>query len=78
MHKIHSSVQAHLFQAFEKVKLMEDASNCNYARCGRTDKGVSALGQVTIASYTAYFWTHCMLVSYSLLFLAKGSVTDCS
>ncbi|CAI8040965.1 tRNA pseudouridine(38/39) synthase [Geodia barretti] len=42
----HNTIEAHLFEALEKVKLVEDALNCNYSRCGRTDKGVSALGQV--------------------------------
>ena len=43
---MHVFFQAQLFETLEKVKLVEDARNCNYTRCGRTDKGVSALGQV--------------------------------
>ena len=31
-----------------KAKLIEDKDTCNYARCGRTDVGVSALCQVRI------------------------------
>ena len=38
--------QARLFECLQKTKLVEDLQNCNYSRCGRTDKGVSALGQV--------------------------------
>lgn len=29
-----------------KTRLIEDRSSSNYSRCGRTDKGVSAFGQV--------------------------------
>lgn len=41
--------QGVLFPALRRVKLIpEDAdiSTLNYSRCGRTDKGVSAFGQV--------------------------------
>lgn len=42
--------QGHLFAALRRVKLIpEDVaiSSLKYSRCGRTDKGVSALGQVS-------------------------------
>ncbi len=35
-----------MFAALEKVCLIESRDTCNYSRCGRTDKGVSARGQV--------------------------------
>lgn len=41
--------QAHLFNAMRKTTLIRpdvDVNNLRYSRCGRTDKGVSALGQV--------------------------------
>jgi tRNA pseudouridine38/39 synthase len=41
--------QAVLFSTLRRVKLIpEDAeiSSLQYSRCGRTDRGVSALGQV--------------------------------
>ena len=38
--------QARLFECLQKTKLIEDQHTCNYTCCGRTDKGVSALGQV--------------------------------
>ncbi len=43
-------VQAHLFAALLKCRLVPEGSTwsqLNYSRCGRTDKGVSALGQVS-------------------------------
>ena len=40
------SLQSCLFECLKKTKLIEDVSKANYSRCGRTDKGVSALGQV--------------------------------
>jgi tRNA pseudouridine38/39 synthase len=44
--------QGILFPALRRVKLIpEDAevASLDYSRCGRTDKGVSALGQVRLA-----------------------------
>lgn len=32
-----------------KTKLVEDVKSCNFVCCGRTDAGVSALGQVLTA-----------------------------
>lgn len=40
------TVEDHLFGALLKLRLIESRSSCGYTRCGRTDKGVSALGQV--------------------------------
>ena len=40
------TVEAHLFAAAEKARLIADRSSCDFSRGGRTDKGVSALGQV--------------------------------
>ncbi len=39
-------VEAQLFFAAKKVKLIRDLASAAISRCGRTDKGVSALGQV--------------------------------
>lgn len=41
-----NTIEHHLFQALMKTKLIKDRSSSNYHRCGRTDKGVSSLGQV--------------------------------
>nr|CAG4644054.1 EOG090X083V [Lepidurus arcticus] len=40
------TIEAELFQALVKTCLIEKRENSNYHRCGRTDKGVSAFGQV--------------------------------
>ncbi|GES85723.1 tRNA pseudouridine(38/39) synthase [Rhizophagus clarus] len=40
------SVEGHLFKALLNAKLISDPSDCNFSKCGRTDKGVSGLGQV--------------------------------
>lgn len=44
-----NTVEGHLFRALKRVRLVpQDATwqTVRYSRCGRTDKGVSALGQV--------------------------------
>lgn len=40
------TVEDKLFKSLQKLRLIEDRKTSNYSRCGRTDKGVSALGQV--------------------------------
>ena len=42
----HPSSQSELFRALEYSKLVEDVKMAQYSKCGRTDKGVSALSQV--------------------------------
>jgi tRNA pseudouridine38/39 synthase len=41
-----NSVERALFQALVQCKLIESRETARYSRCGRTDKGVSAAGQV--------------------------------
>lgn len=41
-----NTVENHLFQALLKTRLVESRDTCEYSRAGRTDVGVSALGQV--------------------------------
>lgn len=41
-----NTVEARLFEALLKTRLIEDRQSSNYHRCGRTDKGVSAFSQV--------------------------------
>eukprot|EP00041_Stephanoeca_diplocostata_P004876 m.52617 g.52617 ORF g.52617 m.52617 type:complete len:476 (-) comp15424_c0_seq1:90-1517(-) len=41
-----STVEGVFFKALTKACLISDRLSCNYSRCGRTDKGVSAFGQV--------------------------------
>lgn len=40
------TVEDELMRALEVACLVKDRWNCQYSRCGRTDKGVSALGNV--------------------------------
>ena len=40
------TVEKQLFDKLLLLKLIKDRPSCHYSRCGRTDKGVSALGQV--------------------------------
>lgn len=41
-----NTVEARLFEALLKTRLIQDRQGSNYHRCGRTDKGVSAFSQV--------------------------------
>lgn len=43
---VENTIEGHLFSALNKARLIEDRATANYSRCGRTDKGVSAFGQV--------------------------------
>ena len=60
------TIEAVLFDALLKTRLIESRATSNYHRCGRTDKGVSAFSQVKKTmtarcsyqlslSYTSYF-----------------------
>jgi len=40
------TIEAVLFDALLKTRLIESRATANYHRCGRTDKGVSAFSQV--------------------------------
>ncbi len=40
------TIEAHVFGALIRTKLIEARETSNYHRCGRTDKGVSAFAQV--------------------------------
>lgn len=40
------TVEGQLFKALTSCKLIMHADECHFTRCGRTDKGVSGLGQV--------------------------------
>jgi tRNA pseudouridine38/39 synthase len=40
------TVEHYLFRTLIHTKLIKDIASCGYTRCGRTDKGVSAFGQV--------------------------------
>lgn len=59
------SVEAELFKALERTRLIEGRDTCNYSRCGRTDKGVSALGQVCRRPTPCCGGARCSAVSLS-------------
>lgn len=42
-----NTIEEKLFEALTKTRLIESRQTSNYHRCGRTDKGVSAFGQVS-------------------------------
>ncbi|SAM05549.1 hypothetical protein [Absidia glauca] len=42
------TVEDQIFQALGHCRLIVDREHCDYSRCGRTDRGVSGLGQVII------------------------------
>ena len=50
-----ATVEAALFEALERTRLIESRETSNYHRCGRTDKGVSALGQVVSVDLRSNF-----------------------
>eukprot|EP01118_Nematostelium_gracile_P005474 TRINITY_DN1733_c0_g1_i4.p1 TRINITY_DN1733_c0_g1~~TRINITY_DN1733_c0_g1_i4.p1 ORF type:complete len:387 (-),score=71.72 TRINITY_DN1733_c0_g1_i4:184-1344(-) len=43
---VEETVEARLFEALIKTRLIVSRETCNYNRCGRTDKGVSAVSQI--------------------------------
>jgi len=56
------TIEAVLFDALLKTRLIESRATCNYHRCGRTDKGVSAFSQVTETT------TVCQFSVFALMF----------
>ena len=52
------TVEKHLFDTLLKLRLIADKKECHYSRCGRTDRGVSALGQVIgLKVRSIFLWT---------------------
>lgn len=51
-----NTIEEKLFEALKKTRLVDDRQTSNYHRCGRTDKGVSAFGQVSISSPREFLW----------------------
>src|SRR5690606_6681012 len=41
-----NTIEDHIFTALKRAKLIENENTCNFARCGRTDAGVSSVGNV--------------------------------
>lgn len=40
------TVEEYILHALEKLYLIQSRQHCNLSKCGRTDKGVSATGNV--------------------------------
>jgi tRNA pseudouridine38/39 synthase len=40
------TVEDYIFEALERARLVRDRNDCHYSLCGRTDSGVSAIGNV--------------------------------
>lgn len=49
------TIEKYLFDTLLKLKLIESRQTCNYSRCGRTDRGVSAFGQIVSLSVRSAF-----------------------
>lgn len=52
-----NTVEEKLFEALTKTRLVADRQSSNYHRCGRTDKGVSAFGQVGLRRAALGTWS---------------------
>ncbi|XP_047608487.1 tRNA pseudouridine(38/39) synthase [Phacochoerus africanus] len=50
-----NTIEEKLFEALTKTRLVENRQTSNYHRCGRTDKGVSAFGQVISLDLRSHF-----------------------
>jgi tRNA pseudouridine38/39 synthase len=50
-----ASIERALFQALQKAHLVESRETSGYSRCGRTDKGVSAAGQLVALKLKSAF-----------------------
>lgn len=50
------TIEAALFNALIKTRLIESRAKSNYHRCGRTDKGVSAFSQVGFQSFLYHYF----------------------
>ncbi|XP_036894053.1 tRNA pseudouridine(38/39) synthase isoform X1 [Sturnira hondurensis] len=53
-----NTIEEKLFEALTKTRLVESRQTSNYHRCGRTDKGVSAFGQVISLDLRSHFPRH--------------------
>ncbi|KAM6158652.1 tRNA pseudouridine(38/39) synthase [Rhynchocyon petersi] len=50
-----NTIEEKLFEALTKTRLVESRQTSSYHRCGRTDKGVSAFGQVISLDLRSHF-----------------------
>ena len=62
-------LQSEIFKAFEKTRLLVgDKKESQYSRCGRTDKGVSSVGQV---SWCKKIFSFYIFFSFDRIWVAK-------
>ena len=71
-------MEHHIFQALKKTCLVEDIAKSQYTRCGRTDKGVNAMGNVCSlwvrqASNYCQMLNHCLPPDIRMLAYAEVS-----
>jgi tRNA pseudouridine38/39 synthase len=50
-----NTVEDKIINSLKKANFIENFENCNYSRCGRTDAGVSAVGNVFSVTLRLYF-----------------------
>jgi tRNA pseudouridine38/39 synthase len=60
-------VEKYIFDALKRTKLIDSIEECNYSRCGRTDKGVSAFGQVIGATLRSNLPTNAEMIDFDSL-----------
>jgi tRNA pseudouridine38/39 synthase len=56
-----NSIERALFAALQKAQLIASRETCRYSRCGRTDRGVSAAGQVVALHVKSAFKANMLL-----------------
>ncbi|XP_051537997.1 tRNA pseudouridine(38/39) synthase-like [Myxocyprinus asiaticus] len=71
-----NTVEARLFEALLKTKLIQDRQTSNYHRCGRTDKGVSAFSQVISIDLRSLKYEGGLGVTVPVGVVAKGKAAS--
>lgn len=67
------NMQSEIFRALEKTRLLVgDKKESHYSRCGRTDKGVSAVGQVSWYQTFLFEFFRLMIVKLVQLYTIWG------
>lgn len=69
-----NSVERQLFNALLKARLISSRGTSNYSRCGRTDRGVSAAGQVVALHLKSSFPANASFDEHGTSLLADGDL----